>query len=144
MIDCRRIIEDMIMSRHDGLGRFGWDLFPLENPRGGYSFVACGWPRNPRDTTGLAVVYPGPDGPVATERYEMFREGVQLCEALLFIERAIEGKKLSPGLRQRAERYLEARDQAFINHWFPFGIMPGPEEDAKLLDLAGEVAKEIQ
>jgi hypothetical protein len=144
LIDCRRIIEDMIMSGHDGLGRFGWDLFPFRNPRGGYDHTACGWPRNPRDTTGLAVVYPGPDGQVATERYEMFREGVQLCEALLFIERAIEGDRLSPGLRQRAERDLEARDRAFINDWFPFGVVPSPEEDAKLLDLAGEVANRIQ
>jgi elongation factor P--beta-lysine ligase len=44
---------------------------------------------------------------VATERFEMFREGVELAEALLFIERAIQEKKLSEDLQQRAIRYLD-------------------------------------
>ena len=92
---------------------------------------------------GMALLYPGPHGPVATESYEMFREGVELCEALLFIERAIQNKKLSPELQQRAESYLEDRDNAFIKNWFLIGGMPGPEEDANLLDLAGEVAREL-
>ena len=141
LTDCRRVVEDVIMSGHDGLGRFGADLFPLKNAQGGYSYMACGWPRNPRDLMGMALLYPGPHGPVATESYEMFREGVELCEALLFIERAIQNKKLSPELQQRAESYLEDRDNAFIKNWFLIGGMPGPEEDANLLDLAGEVAR---
>ena len=144
LMDCRRIDEDMIMSGHDGLGRFGADLFPFKDAQGRYSYVACGWPRNPRDPMGRALLYPGPDGPVATERYEMFREGVELCETLLFIERAIQEKKLSPELHQRAESCLEDRSNAFIKKWFVMGDMLGPEEDGKLLDLAGEVAKELQ
>jgi elongation factor P--beta-lysine ligase len=92
----------------------------------------------------LALLYPGPDGPVATERFEMFREGVELAEALLFIERAIQEKKLSADFQRRAERDLEARSNAFIMNWFGIRDMPGAEEDAKLLDLAGEVAKEFQ
>ena len=143
LADCRGIVEDMIMSGHDGLGRYGADLFPVKNAQGKYSYMACGWPRNPRDSMGLALVYPGPDGPVATERYEMFREGVELCEALLFIERAIQEKKLSAALQKRAERQLEDRSNAFIKNWFVTSGMPNPEEDAKLLDLAGEVAKEL-
>ena len=119
----------------------------------------------------MSFLYPGPDGPVATERFEMFREGVQLAEALLFVERAVERtrfrnallfiergiessspsfqralqeNRLSPDLRRRAERYLEARSHAFIMNWFGIRDMPGVEEDGKLLDLAGEVAREVQ
>ena len=91
----------------------------------------------------MAILYPGPDGPVATERFEMFREGVELAETLIFIERAIQEKKLSPELQQKAEKALEARSLAFIKDWFTIRDMPGAEEDAKLLGLAGEVAREV-
>ncbi len=87
-------------------------------------------------------LYPGPDGPVATERFEMFREGVQLAEALIFIERAIQEKKLSPALQEKAEKALDARSHAFIMDWFAIRDMPAAE-DAKLLALAGEVAREV-
>jgi len=74
----------------------------------------------------------------------MYREGVQLCEALLFIEQAIQEKKLGPELHQRAESYLEARSNALIQKWFIMGEMLDEDEDARLLDLAGEVAKELE
>jgi hypothetical protein len=90
----------------------------------------------------MSMLYPGPDGPVATERYEMFREGVVMTEALLFIERALQAKKLSPKLQQRAEQALDARSNAFIMDWFCIRDMPAAE-DGKLLDLAGEVAREL-
>jgi len=89
------------------------------------------------------MLYPGPDGPVATERFEMFREGVVTTEALLFIERAIQSKKLSPALQQKAGQALEARSNAFIMDWFAIRDMPAAE-DAKLLALAGEVARELE
>jgi hypothetical protein len=91
----------------------------------------------------MSILYPGPDGPVTTERFEMVREGVELTEALLFIERAIQEKKLSAELQRRAEQALEARSRAFIMDWFCIRDMPA-EEDGRLLDLAGEVAKEAQ
>ena len=81
---------------------------------------------------------------MVTERYEMFREGVQLAEALIFIERAIQEKKLSPALQERAEKALEARSHAFIMNWFIIRDMTGTDEDAKLLALAGDVAKELE
>ncbi len=128
--DQRRVGEDIIMSGRDGISDFGVN--------GG----GCGWPAGP-EVSQLAMLYPGPDGPVATERFEMFREGVELAEALIFIERAIQEKKLSPELQQKAEKALEARSNAFIKDWFTLRDMPGAEEDAKLLGLAGEVAREL-
>jgi len=138
--DCRRIVEEKIMTGHDGMAHFGADLFPLMNDQGRY-FSEAPWPPILKGPLGAAKVYPGPDGPVATERYEMFREGVELCEALLFIERAIKDKKLGPELHRRAKSHLEDRSNAIIKRWFAMGEMLDPEEDAKLLDLAGEVAR---
>jgi hypothetical protein len=126
--DQRRVGEDIIMSGRDGISDFGVN--------GG----GCVWPAGP-EVSQMAILYPGPDGPVATERFEMFREGVEIAEALIFIERAIQEKKLSPALQQKAEQALEARSHAFIMDWFTIRDMPGAEEDAKLLNLAGEVAR---
>ena len=139
----RRVGEDIVMSGLDGITDFGADLFTYRRPNGELAipYTEDG-PAGPGNTQ-MCMLYPGPDGPVATERLEMVREGVELTEALLFIERAIQEKKLSADLQQRAERALEARSHAFIMDWFCIRDMPA-EEDGKLLDLAGEVAKEVQ
>jgi hypothetical protein len=143
LTDMRRTQEDIIMSGHDGVSDFGVDLFGFKRPDGSYSSApAPGMPVGPA-LSQMSLLYPGPDGPVASERYEMFREGVEIAETLIFIERAIQEKKLTPQLQQKAEKALEARSQAFIMNWFTLRDMPGAEEDAKLLDLAGEVAREV-
>ena len=140
----RRVGEDIIMSGRDGVSDFGADLFMYSDANG--RLQKPGGPEYPSGPgwTLHAILYPGPDGPVATERFEMFREGVELAEALIFIERAIQEKKLSPELQQRAEKALEARSNAFIKDWFTLHDMPGAGEDAKLLRLAGEVAREVE
>jgi hypothetical protein len=125
-------------------GVFGLDLFPLKRPVGGY-FVSTRCygtrPLSPGRNT-VALLYPGPDGPVATERFEMFREGTELTEALLDVEQAIAEKKLSADLLERATRYRDERARSFNMGFFP-AIRMQSEEDAKLLGLAGEVAKEL-
>ncbi len=144
LTDIRRAQEDVIMSGHDGISDFGVDFFGFKRPDGSYGVApAPGMPVGP-GLSQMSLLYPGPDGPVATERFEMFREGVELAEALIFIERAIQEKTLSPELQQKAEKALEARSNAFIMNWFTIRDMPGAEEDAKLLSLAGEVAKEVR
>jgi hypothetical protein len=137
----RRVGEDIIMSGRDGVSDFGADLFMYRDAKGNLQ-VPGGpeWPSGPGRTQ-HAMLYPGPDGPVASERYEMFREGVEIAETLFFIEQAIQEKKLSPELQKKAEQALEARSNAFIMDWFTIRDMPGAEEDAKLLSLAGEVAR---
>ncbi|MBM4019767.1 MAG: hypothetical protein FJ288_15840 [Planctomycetes bacterium] len=142
LTDQRRASEDAIISGRDGVSDFGADLFPVRNPKGRYYCINnVQYPSGPSFTQN-AILYPGPDGPVPTERFEMFREGVQIAEALLFIERAIQEKKLSTALQQRAEAYLEQRSHAFIMNWFTIRDMPA-EEDGKLLDMAGKVAEEL-
>jgi hypothetical protein len=138
----RRTPEDIAMSGLDGVGDFGSDLFGYRHPSGRFYRSECNdGPSTPAQSH-MSMLYPGPDGPVATERYEMFREGVVMTEALLFIERALQAKKLSPKLQQRAEQALDARSNAFIMDWFTIRDMPAAE-DGKLLDLAGEVAREL-
>jgi hypothetical protein len=162
----RRFLElYCLRPGYDGTSEWGLDLFPLKKPAGGYSKPRAGrgvhWVN--RSTT--ALLYPGPEGPVATERFEMFREGLELCEAMLFIRHAMLKKNLSDALNERIEHYLVdcqklenhrgerlytpegtgwfgKRGLALERDWFCARYMQA-EEDAKLLGLAGEVAGEI-
>ncbi len=161
-----RRLEELygLMAGYDGLGEFGADLFPVKTPAGGYSTPAAGagtgWVSPGRST--LALLYPGPDGPVATERFEMFREGVELCEAVLFIRQAMAGEKLIGTIKNKIEDYLHLPAETVVGGWYGAqrvaidGTEPGTRltavnrgafvarhmqsaEDAKLLDLADEV-----
>jgi len=149
----RQLIERLAVGRgFDGLGEFGGNLFPLKSPSGGFYNTAAGRGTKWLSATVLkSLLYPGPDGPVATERFEMFREGLELCEAMLYVQQAVAAKKLSPDLAQRASQYLHPTRDAGLGErviavqrgWFSARMMPSLE-DAKLLDLAGEVARELE
>jgi len=145
----RRFPETLMIDNHDGWV-VGLDLFPLKKPSGGYYNLDVSrgtyWSTNRRRGGGggiLSMLYPGPQGVVATERFEMFREGMELTEAILFIEQAIVQEKLGVHLLQRAERVLEDRHKVLKRDLFVGHCMPA-EGDAKLLDLAGEVARELK
>jgi hypothetical protein len=151
--EMRRLIEYWALRRgFDGVGEFGLDLFPLKTPVGGYQIPPAGRGINwAGQATTLALLYPGPDGPVATERYEMLREGLQLCEAILFVRKALAEDKLSGALKERADRYLHVpdkrglceRDEAFEHGRFRARYMQ-TEEDAILFELAGEAASAME
>ena len=137
----RRMGEHAILLSLDGTGDFGANQFPLPRGGGGYYCPTAGRGTEWDGVSTEALLYPGPDGPVATERFEVYREGMVISEARLFVLRAITEKKLAPDLLQRASRYLDQRSQGFM-FWFGNRYMQA-EEDAKLLDLAGEVARAL-
>ena len=146
----RRWIEFFAMSKGlDGAGEWGLDLFPLPRPAGGYVKPACGRGTNWAGWDGAtaALLYPGPDGAVATERYEAFREGIELCEAVLFVQTALARKQITGDLAQRADRYLNPdsgeRVRCLCQRPLIVRHRMQADEDAKLLDLAGEVAREL-
>jgi hypothetical protein len=137
--------EDTLRRGWDG-SVFGLDLFPIRIPSSEderyYTVNRCNGARGLGAFNIGSLLYPGPDGPVATERFEVFREGLELSEALLDIEQAIAEKKIGADLLARAMRYREERTQAFVKGFFPAAFMQAGE-DAKLLDLAGEVARAL-
>jgi hypothetical protein len=136
----RDIDEEEIMSGHDGVSDFGADLFPVKmgNDRRYYCLGNGRGTGGPNDSTRMLLA-PGPDGAIATERFEMFREGAELSEAILSIERALQEKKISGDLEQRAGRCLDERAEAFLRNWADGRL----ERDEKLLALAGEVAAQL-
>ena len=62
---------------------------------------------------GTGLLAPGPDGAVGTSRLEVFREGLQECEARIAIESALVDEarkaKLGPALAARAQEVLDHR-----------------------------------
>jgi len=133
--------EELVMRGHDGLGYLCSDFLPVPNPRRKGQFYKlscnCGGVRG-RSTQSLLAA--GPDGPIATGRYEMFREGVQVCEAILFLERALREKRIAGDLAQRVDACLQERGTAFVNGWTAGRI----RRDRALFALAAQVAGTVK
>jgi hypothetical protein len=143
LVDLRRIAEDEIMMGHDGVSDFGGDLFPLKNERGHIFCIGNGRGTGGPGNSTKAILAPGPDGAISTERFEMLREGTQLAEAILFIQRALNSGVLSEDLAKRCNEYLDQRGTGFLKGWYNVWQLQ-VEHDIKLLSLAYEVARVVQ
>ena len=114
-----RLIGEMnIIGGQRGFGRLGADFWRvLADKRGRVTGTLCNrWPhvdwRNLTVKTSLLA--PGPDGAVATARFEMLREGVQECEARIFIERELESGRMGGALAGRCRKILHERSKAIL------------------------------
>jgi hypothetical protein len=145
----RTATEAVMQSNVRGLGRVGGDFWPLPGNRPGKyyhlcdSYGGCSMP----DST-MAMTSPGPDGAVFNERLEMFREGVELAEAIVFVQRALEGGKLDAELAKRATALLDERARFYIRSKFnttteelPVDWADMQDRDGRLFALCAEVAK---
>ncbi len=110
----RRIAEEEIMRSHDGVSDFGVDFFPIKDGRGRPFYLGNGRGTGGPNCSTLALLAAGPDGPMGNERFEAFREGVQIAEAILFIQKAIDGGGLPTDLAGRANALLDERATRFI------------------------------
>ena len=111
-------IEAMVICGYHGLGRIGGEFWPvLKDSRGKASDVLRTTP-DVGETWGIgfdaSIKYlfaPGKTGPVATVRYEMFRENLQEIEARIFLERLLS----DPADKGRLGEDLAARCQAVLD-----------------------------
>ena len=81
-----------------------------------------------------ALLAPGKNGPVATTRYEMLREGIQECEARISIEKAIADGSITQELANRYAQLEVERLQVMLKEG-GFGRGPdytGPEADKEI------------
>jgi hypothetical protein len=109
--------EVAITGSQRGLARLGADYWPVvKDKKGQRAFLT--YQRYPESNWRLLVIAdsmlaPGPDGPVATNRLEALREGVQEAEAYTAIEQALTDQKLKAKLGaelvKQCEDYLYAR-----------------------------------
>ena len=173
----RQLGEYNVAGGQRGIGRIGADFWSvIKDSRGRrQGQVWARYPQSSRRNLDIytAVLAPGPDGPVATTRYEIFREGIQECEARIFIEAAMAdeslAEKLGPALIARCEKVLIARISPmfrgqsnlqldghswdFATSWRASDGIAGhtwfvgsgwQERSWKLYELAGEVAKKLE
>jgi hypothetical protein len=107
--------EVNITGGQRGLGRIGLDYWPvIRNSRGeritqaSERYPKASW-RNLNISDSLLA--PGPEGPLATARFEMLREGTQECEARIFIQTALDSGRLPEALAAQLRQVLSQRDE---------------------------------
>ena len=113
----RLVNEVNICSLYRGSARFGGDFFPvLTDKRGRLRGTIAGrFPKSHWHNLRIEVNFleKGKTGAVSTADYEMFREGLQECEARIFIEHALTDKarreKLGEETASRLEKMLDRR-----------------------------------
>jgi hypothetical protein len=147
----RTTSEAALQGNVRGIGRVGGDFWPVPAAKEGKfqflcsSYGGCSMPENT-----LAMISPGPDGAIFNERMEAFREGVQVAEAIIFLQKAVESGKTDAALaarvegllNERARYYLRTRIPSATNRW-SIECSNWQERDSRLFALAAETAKTI-
>jgi hypothetical protein len=152
--------EKNISGGQRGFGRMSADLWPVL--KSGHSHIGRGWKtlsisaRYPESGWGACnlrqnpFLKPGPKGALSTGRLEMIRDGLQECEARIFIESALfdaaTRAKLGADLEKRCRRLLKLRRSLIGQSSGVMGAIvflgSGRQERVRqLYALAGEVAK---
>jgi hypothetical protein len=143
-----------------GYDRLGADFWPvLKDARGRASpicgrYPECAWGQLKISTATAAILAPGKDGAVASERFEMVREGLQETEARVFLEKALDDAAKRAKLGKDADRIQKLLDdrtvafrQAIGNKGKNWAQWPGGERwhksSADLYAAAAEVAKKL-
>lgn len=145
----RTITEAAMQGGLRGIGRVGGDFWPLPIGTDGRLAPMCDsqFAIGPVNST-VSLTSPGPDGAAFNERLEMFREGVQIAEAIIFLQRALEAKSLEPALAARVEQLLDERARHYLRTlpgqqagWWAFESSGWQARDARLFALAAEAAR---
>lgn len=152
LVTYRMISEAAIQGGLRGIGRVGGDFWPLPAAKAGQfqtiggNYGGCSW----RENT-MAMTSPGPDGAIFNTRLETFREGVQVAEAILFVQQALDAGRLGDELAARAAALLDERARYYARAYFYNGVPLNngqaivcsnwQERDDRLFALAAEVSK---
>jgi hypothetical protein len=107
--------EVNIAGGQRGFGRLGADYWPAVKDKNGRR-TGKAYERFPQSSWSNLelknyLLAPGPEGAVATSRFEQLREGVQECEARIFLE----GVLTDPALRGRIGEELAKRCQGMLD-----------------------------
>jgi hypothetical protein len=135
----RVLPEVNITGDQRGVGRIGADYWRvIRNSRKERSgSVYARYPENLWRNLNIDswLLAPGPKGPVATARHENLREGVQECEARIFLEAALldpsKKARLGDEFVQRIQTLLDERQRAIWRSSWTI------DEHLKILDTLG-------
>ena len=119
-INHRLLVEKLAFSGLRGIARVGGDMWPvMKGKRGRGRGLMITHRYTKANAGGLGVwvhiLQPGDESAVATDGFEMLREGVQETEARVFIERAVLLDGIIKGdLAQRCREMLVRRNRAVL------------------------------
>ena len=125
----RLMAEMNIAGQQRGFGRMGGDFFPVLRDKRGRKFpIAAQFPKSSWRNLNIlsCLLKAGPDGALSSHCFEMMREGVQECEARIFIERAILEKTIDRKLAQRCQDMLDERTRAVLRGYSSLRIDSRP------------------
>ncbi len=111
----RMMGEMNIAGYHRGFGRIGADFWNVLKGKRKAGSISARFPGTSWANLNIRayVLSAGKDGAISTHGFEMFREGLQECEARVFIERALTDKtlkaKLGEALAERCQKMLDER-----------------------------------
>lgn len=123
----RLISEWNIQGNRRGFGRLGLDFWHVLKDRQGQKRITIvnrhGLNRLANLTIGSyapqACLTPGPDGAISSHAFEMLREGIQECEARIFIEQILidnnSRAKLGEAFAEECQKILDERIRC--NNW---------------------------
>lgn len=143
MLFVKCLNEDMIMRGQHGIDSFGINYWPVKDAKGRFTPGSINaWAQGPSHAF-WAIIAAGPNGPVATDRFEAMREGVQVAEAMLYLQRALDDNKATGELAAKIDKLLDARAQRMVNI-MKAGEAAGKEKKRVTLDAlyADELAKD--
>ncbi|RPI63944.1 MAG: hypothetical protein EHM48_01630 [Planctomycetaceae bacterium] len=112
-----RLVGEMnIAGSQSGFGRIGLDFWPVLADKKGkrVGTIQARYPQTSwenLDWMTRSFVPPGPDGAMGTPRFEMMREGLQECQARIYIEKAL----LDPALRAKLGDELATKCQSVLD-----------------------------
>ncbi len=154
LVQYRVALEGMITAGIHGFARMGADFWNvLETPNRTYGqgrniigrYPESDWGQLYLGNTTPYVLAAGPDGALATARFEMIREGAQDMEARIFLEKTLldpaARAKIGDDLSHRCQQLLDDRVRAILlgrTSWLMFA--GGADRRERLYELAGEVA----
>lgn len=153
------VMEGMLVGGGQGIGRVGADFWPvLKDGRGRLKDTVVG---RYKDTGGggslslhcsdAAFLAPGREGADSSVRFEMLRMGVQVAEARIALERALQdpaaagklGPKQGEAFQALLDERLEALKTGRFDGW-PWFVGSGwQERDYRLYEAAGAVARAV-
>jgi hypothetical protein len=145
----RMWMEVTLAYGRNGVGRVGADYFRIRRRgRTLYNSYSGAYSRGATNLTHTTcdLLAPGPDGPVASVRFENARQGFQESEARIAIERALLAGGLTEELAGRCRALLDGRTD-MLRTWplnggkRPIGAIGWRTKTRRLFDLAGEVTK---
>ena len=109
----RLFFEWNIQGNQRGMGRLAADFFTVEVAGSHPGRLSARYPQSEWRNLNLREPWlaPGPEGPISTVRFALAREGIQECEARIFIEKALTNKVL----RARLGEEIAGRCQAILD-----------------------------